>query len=114
MAFTRGYAGILSLLLLGGCAADPTNDPHGGGFYQNIGHTVRSYNSMIATGGHFPVMGEVALNNVAVVNNNVFQELSGGAYNEMQEEFPAFVYALAASGGNLFVGGNFTVVGKAE
>lgn len=88
--------------------------PHGGGFYQNIGHAVRSYNSMIATGGHFPVMGEVALNNVAVVNNSVFQELSGGAYNEMQEEFPAFVYALAANGGNLFVGGNFTIVGKAE
>ena len=36
MAFTRGYAGILSLLLLGGCAADPTNDPHGGGFFGGV------------------------------------------------------------------------------
>ncbi len=36
MAFTRGYASILSLLLLGGCAADPTNDPHGGGFFGGV------------------------------------------------------------------------------
>ncbi|MCP5158275.1 MAG: hypothetical protein H6974_06965 [Gammaproteobacteria bacterium] len=28
--------GILSLLILGGCAADPTNDPHGGGFFGGV------------------------------------------------------------------------------
>ena len=33
MVFTHGYAGILSLLLLGACATDPTNDPRGGGFF---------------------------------------------------------------------------------
>ncbi|MDG4553017.1 MAG: hypothetical protein P9E24_02025 [Candidatus Competibacter sp.] len=36
MAFIRGYASILSLLLLGACATDPTNDPRGGGFFGGV------------------------------------------------------------------------------
>jgi len=36
MKTSQMTGGVLSVLLLGGCATDPTNDPHSGGFFGGV------------------------------------------------------------------------------